>query len=120
MPVIRTSSGVSVAAALGVCLRPFGRPGRRVACAPVGCLAAALALRLGGGLARTSQPHDLHEAPGQHRVPQAIPGLDLGACVARVGPLPVVVCAKVLGEPISAPFLRGAPRRLGAGKGGNS
>src|SRR5262249_22563039 len=36
--------GVSVAAALGVFLLPFGRPGRRVAGVPVGFLAAALVL----------------------------------------------------------------------------
>src|SRR5262249_9344863 len=44
MLVIRTSSGVSVAAALGLFLLPLGRPGRRVACAPVGFWVAALAL----------------------------------------------------------------------------
>src|SRR5262245_17733101 len=45
MAVIRPSSGVSVAAGLGVFLLPFGRPGRRVAWTPLGGLAAALALR---------------------------------------------------------------------------
>src|SRR6516162_2769974 len=45
----------------------------------------SLALVFGGELALTAQHHDLHEAPRQHRVPQATPGLDLGACFARVG-----------------------------------
>ena len=36
------------------------------------------------------------------------------------GDHPVAVCARVLGEPIRSPFLRGAPRRLGVGVGGNS
>ena len=40
--------------------------------------------RLVGAFAITSQHHDPHEAPRQHRVPQAIPGLDLGARFAGV------------------------------------
>lgn len=39
----------------------------------------------GGGCARTPQPHDPHEAPRQPRVPQSIPGVDLGARCAGVG-----------------------------------
>ena len=38
----------------------------------------------GGGLALTPQPHHPHEAPRHHRVPQAIPGLALGARFAGV------------------------------------
>ena len=45
MAVIRTSSGVSVAAALWGFLLPFGRPGRRLAAESFCFLAAALALR---------------------------------------------------------------------------
>jgi len=33
----------------------------------------------GGGFAITPQHHDPHEAPRQHRVPQSLPGLYLGA-----------------------------------------
>src|SRR5262249_23150486 len=36
------------------------------------------------------------------------------------GTHPVVVCAKVLGEPSRSPFLRGAPRRSAGGGGGNA
>jgi hypothetical protein len=39
----------------------------------------------GGVLALTSQPHDPHEAPRQHRGPQAIPGWALRARFAGVG-----------------------------------
>src|SRR5262249_59481587 len=35
------------------------------------------------------------------------------------GDHPLAVCARVFGEPIRSPFLRGAPRRLGVGVGGN-
>src|SRR5262249_4966655 len=33
---------------------------------------------------------------------------------------PVVVCARVVGEPLRSPFWRGAPRRFGIGGGGTS
>ena len=39
----------------------------------------------GGEFARTPQHDDPHEAPRQHRMPQAIPGLNLGARFAGVG-----------------------------------
>jgi hypothetical protein len=39
----------------------------------------------GRGCALTSQHHDPHEASRQHRVPQALPGLDLSARFAGVG-----------------------------------
>src|SRR5262249_26335660 len=45
MAGVRTSCGVSVVAAWEGFLLPFGRPGRRVECPPLGGLAAALALR---------------------------------------------------------------------------
>ena len=44
IPVMRDNSGVSVTAALGVFLLPFGRPGRRLAVADLSFFAAALAL----------------------------------------------------------------------------
>ena len=40
--------------------------------------------RLVAAFGITPQHHDPHEAPGQHRVPQPIPGLDLGARFAGV------------------------------------
>src|SRR5262252_92939 len=45
----------------------------------------SLARLFGGRFGLTSQHHDPHEAPRQHRVPQTIPGLDLGARFAGVG-----------------------------------
>src|SRR2546426_12202811 len=36
------------------------------------------------------------------------------------GNQPLAVCARVFGEPIRSPFLRGAPRRLWVGVGGNA
>ena len=44
MPGMRNNSGVRVTSALGVFLRPFGRPGRRLAVAGACFLASALAL----------------------------------------------------------------------------
>ena len=38
-----------------------------------------------GGFVRMPQHHDPHEAPRPHHVPQAMPGLDLGAHFAGVG-----------------------------------
>src|SRR5512145_308419 len=35
------------------------------------------------------------------------------------GDHPLAVCARVFGEPLRSPFVRGAPRRLGSGVGGN-
>src|SRR5437870_4436013 len=45
----------------------------------------SLAWPLGGGCAMPAQHHDPYEAPRQHRVPQSLPGLDLGARFAGVG-----------------------------------
>jgi hypothetical protein len=39
--------------------------------------------------------------------------------LALMGDQPVAVCAKVFGEPRRSPVLRGAPRRVGGGVGGN-
>ena len=44
----------------------------------------AVARTCGAALALTPYDHNLQEAPRQHRVPQAIPGLDLGTRFARV------------------------------------
>jgi len=67
----------------------------------------------------TSQHHDPYEAPGNtecHRPHQA--------CISAPASLgcgnhPWEVCTRVFGEPIQAPFLRGAPRRFVVGVGGN-
>src|SRR5215467_283283 len=44
----------------------------------------ALAPLFGAGLALTAQHHNPHEAPRQHRVPQPLPGLDLGTILTGV------------------------------------
>jgi hypothetical protein len=45
----------------------------------------SLPVLFAGGCARTPQHYDPHEAPRHHRVPQSIPGLELGAHFAGVG-----------------------------------
>jgi hypothetical protein len=53
-------------------------------------------------------------------VPQATPGLDLGAHFARMRLSPLRGRRQGLGEPRRLPCLRGAPRRWGGGDGGTS
>ena len=63
----------------------------------------------GGVFAFTSQHHDPHEAPRQHRVPQAIPGLALRARFAGVGRPPRGGLYKGLGRAEQVAFFaRGA------------
>src|SRR5215510_3706898 len=75
----------------------------------------SLALLWGGGFALTAQHHDLHEAPRQHRVPQATPGLDLGAGFARVGPPPLRGRRQGFGRADQRTFFAGGTATLGGG-----
>ena len=73
----------------------------------------ALARLFGGGDAWTPQHHDSHEAPGQHRVPQAIPGVDLGPHFAGVGRPPRGGLGQRLGCADQGAFFAGSTALLG-------
>jgi hypothetical protein len=77
----------------------------------------SLALLFGGGFALTSQHHDPHEATRQHRVPQATPGLDLGARFARVGPPSPRGLRQGFGRADQRAFFAGGTATLGGGGG---
>ena len=77
----------------------------------------SLALLWGGGLALPSPPHDLHEAPRHHRVPQATPGLELGARFARVGSPPCRGLRPGGGRAEQRAFVAGDTATLGGGGG---
>src|SRR4029434_3194812 len=73
----------------------------------------SLARRWGGRSAPTSQYHDPHEAPRQHRVPQALPGLDLGARFAGVGRPPLSGLREGLGRADEVAFFAWGTAPLG-------
>lgn len=64
--------------------------------------------------------HDSDELPGQHRVPQPTPRLHLGPGFARMRCPARRRAGQGFGRTDQSAFLRGAPRRFGAGMGGGS
>jgi len=71
-------------------------------------------------LALTPYDHDPQESPRQHRVPQATPGLDLGARFARMRLPPLSGLRQGFGRANQVAFFARAPRRWGVGGGGPS
>ena len=75
----------------------------------------SLARLFGGRFALTSQHDDPHETPRQPRVPQATPGLDLGARFARVGSPPLRGLRQGFGRAEQRAFFAGGTATLRGG-----
>jgi hypothetical protein len=73
----------------------------------------ALARLFGGRGLRTAQHDDPHEAPRQHSMPQAIPGLDRCACFAGVGHPPCGGLRQGLGRADQVAFFAWGTATLG-------
>ena len=80
----------------------------------------AVARTCGAALALTPYDHNPQEAPRQHRVPQAIPGLDLGTRFARVRLPALRGLRQGFGRANQVAFFARGTTTLGRGGGGNS
>ncbi len=80
----------------------------------------SLSWPFGGSCAMPAQHDNPHEAPRQHRVPQALPGLDLRARFAGVGRPPLDGLCQGLGRADQVTFFAGGTTPLGGWAGGTS